>query len=335
MEIMKIYSKAIDAFAAAFTGRKLDYHPREVVKAGEPNVVQIRPQDLSKRLGDRLAALSFKDAAEAKYHLDEVKASYAEVKAATEYQDQKTARLLTIMAFLTAAAGAIFTKVLDIYPLDFSDSTHFRNIIIFVIYSLFGFYLLLIAAGALISFYAMQTRFVFDEKSVVAAGKPQSLLFFKFISITSPEAWVEEYTASSSLQLLTTYVKHYVHETYLISIKTSDKVRRIQPAQDILQLAIKILILWILALILGTCFVPRATTQRPTDFKTDTQVSQATHCLSPAAAVSPPSEEKVSAHHGQLIQQTSAQATHSSTAALQTTLDQKSSTLNTRSSKEK
>ncbi len=46
--------------------------------------------------------------------------SLNEVKSLTEYQDGKTARLLTIIAFLTAAAGVVFSKILDIYPLHHS-----------------------------------------------------------------------------------------------------------------------------------------------------------------------------------------------------------------------
>lgn len=321
---MSVYSKAIGAFAAAFMGSKLDYHPREFVKHTEPNGDQIGPTAVSKKIEAQLDALKFKDEVEAKYHLDEVKASFAEVKAATEYQDQKTARLLTIMAFLTAAAGAIFTKVLDIYPLVFPINVTFHNIVIFSIYGFFGFYLLLIAIGALISFYAMQTRFVFDEKSVIISGRPSSLLFFKFISITSPEDWAKEFTSSTSLQLLTTYVKHYVHETYLISIKTSDKVRRIQPAQDVLQLAIKVLILWIFALIIGACFVPRATPQRPTDMQNIIPPSQANN----RSLVSPsplPNAEKVEVHDNQSVGPTAITATRGPVAALQPTRHQKDS----------
>src|SRR5688572_12207751 len=42
------------------------------------------------------------------YALDLAKASLEEVKAQTEYQDQKATRLLTITSFLSALSGALF-----------------------------------------------------------------------------------------------------------------------------------------------------------------------------------------------------------------------------------
>src|SRR4051812_38902003 len=41
---------------------------------------------------------------------DGAKASLAEVKALTEYEDGKASRLLTIVAFLSALVGAVFTR---------------------------------------------------------------------------------------------------------------------------------------------------------------------------------------------------------------------------------
>lgn len=50
--------------------------------------------------------------------LAKARESLAEAKSQTEYQDQKIARLLTIVSFVTAAAGTIFSKVVDSYPID-------------------------------------------------------------------------------------------------------------------------------------------------------------------------------------------------------------------------
>lgn len=147
---------SLEAFFAAFIGKKIVYFPLE----GESKT--ILPTAAMERI-DKALNLNFSHANAAKLHLEAVKASYNEVKAATEYQDQKTARLLTILAFLTAATGAVFSKVLDIYPLDFPGRIYWQNFFIAAVYVLFGFYLLLVVVGALISFYAMQTRF-FSKK---------------------------------------------------------------------------------------------------------------------------------------------------------------------------
>lgn len=47
---------------------------------------------------------------------DEAKASLAEVKALTEYEDGEASRLLTIVAFLGTVVGAVFTRFATDYP---------------------------------------------------------------------------------------------------------------------------------------------------------------------------------------------------------------------------
>ncbi|WP_252589906.1 hypothetical protein, partial [Enterobacter sp. JH8] len=78
----------------------------------------------------------------------------------------------------------------------------------------------------------------------------------KFIYVTEPAVWGKQFLLPPK-ELLTEYVKHYIVETYLIAAKTSDKVRYLEPAQRILQLAIKVLVLWIISLALIVSFVPR------------------------------------------------------------------------------
>src|SRR5271165_4186476 len=48
--------------------------------------------------------------------IDLAKQSLAEVKAQTEYQDQKATRLLTITTFLSALSGVLFSRFMDTYP---------------------------------------------------------------------------------------------------------------------------------------------------------------------------------------------------------------------------
>lgn len=266
-----IFSKAITgikAFFGAFFGKDISHFP---LAAKDSTTLLTEnsttppyknsttlPTDVIKEINSELK-LTFADIDSAKICLDEVKASYNEVKAATEYQDQKTARLLTILAFLTAATGALFSKVIDIYPLESTGRVQWQNILIAAVYILFSCYFLLVVVGALISFYAMQTRFVFKEETDIA-GESKSLLFFKYIAITQPKLWAQEFNRPP-LDLLVVYIQQYIKETYLIATKTSDKVRYIQPAQDILQLSIKVLVLWIIALIFTVSMVPRVPQQ--------------------------------------------------------------------------
>lgn len=184
-------------------------------------------------------------------HLDKAKASYNEVKAATEYQDQKAARLLTILAFLTAAAATIFAKFIDIYSIQSPDRSTFAETLICAIYFGFTIYFLVIAVGALTTFYATQTRFTIPEESGF-----QSLLFFKGVLSYTPNAWGGEFVASKAV-VAKKYFVNYVVETYLIALKTSVKVQYLRPAQAILQFAIKILLVVIVLLAFTLLTVPR------------------------------------------------------------------------------
>jgi hypothetical protein len=202
-----------------------------------------------------LKDLHFATVDEAKQHLDQVKASYAEVKGATEYQDNKTARLLTIMAFLTAAAGTVFAKLVDKFPLQPITALSWQTYLVPSLYCAFALYLLMVVTGALISFYAMQTRFVTTKEAEVVSKEMRSFLFFKHITGTEPTVWAQSFLTTPR-DLVTRAIKHYVVETYLIAFKASDKVRYLHPAQKLLQYAIKVLIAWVIILVVAAYEVP-------------------------------------------------------------------------------
>lgn len=127
-------------------------------------------------------------------HLALAKASLDEVKALTEYQDQKIARLLTIISFLTAAAGVVFTKFIDMYPLhDVIDRSAWltRETLVLFTYALFFLFLLFVALGALIAFHASRTRFVWDRDTLTKDDKPGSYLFYRGIIESTPAFWVK------------------------------------------------------------------------------------------------------------------------------------------------
>jgi hypothetical protein len=234
--------RAIDemfnATVGAMTGEDLSHYPVGVDRR------KIPVHEVIKAMNDELQKMDFANAEDTATYLERAQASYEEVKSATEYQDQKTARLLTILAFLTAAAGTIFSKIFDRYSLTKLDHLSLATGLVGLTYILFAAYFLMIATGALISFYAMQTRF---KESEVATEKLRSLLFFKYIAITEPRAWARQFTVHAN-ELTATYIRHYVIETYILATKASDKVRFLQPAQDMLQNAIKVLVVWILVL---------------------------------------------------------------------------------------
>jgi len=237
------------ATIGAILGREIGHYP-----VGEIDK-KISVKTVIQRINDELASLKFANAADAAHHLDQAKASYDEVKSATEYQDNKTARLLTIMAFLTAAAGTVLAKVVEMFPLHQITAFTWQNAVAASLYILFVLYFLMVSTGALVSFYAMQTRFVTTREADVVSPRLRSLLFFKYIASTEPAVWAKGFTASD-VELVTLSIKNYVVETYLIAVKASDKIRYLQPAQNTLQNAVKVLIVWIIVLVIAAYTVP-------------------------------------------------------------------------------
>lgn len=255
--MQELNNESFSALVGSMVGEDISYYPiRKIAKKNKYET--IAPSEAANTIAQELSTLEFKSEEEAQAYLDAVKTGYEEVKAATEYQDQKTARLLTILAFLTAAAGTVYGKMLDLYPLSRVDQISWPSIGIALLHILFAVYFFTVASGALISFHATQTRFKVAPELDAVTDKVKSLLFFKYISISSPKAWASQFKLSQK-DLLTLYVKHYIVETYLISAKTSDKVRYLQPAQLMLQNAIRLLIAWLVFLVIAGITIPVTT----------------------------------------------------------------------------
>ncbi len=62
-----------------------------------------------KKLAEHLQAWTIPEKAVDRVH-DAARASFAEVKALTEYEDGKASRLMTVVAFLSAVVAAVFTQ---------------------------------------------------------------------------------------------------------------------------------------------------------------------------------------------------------------------------------
>ncbi|MFL6697468.1 MAG: hypothetical protein ACJ8GJ_09900 [Vitreoscilla sp.] len=209
--------------------------------------------------------------------LAKAKESLDEAKGQTEYQDQKVSRLLTIVAFLTAAAGAVFSKVVDSYPIDHSALWVHGNILVYGAYFLFFSFVLLVGAGALVSFHATRTRFVWDSTQgnlVVERDKvPKSHLFFQESVRTTPENWAKSFAAQRSAQLVEAY-KGYIVEAYLVNAKIADKLRLLEPAQALLSHAIRVLLIWVFLVVLLFVFVDRSLKHDQTDAAAATSTMQ-------------------------------------------------------------
>lgn len=242
---------------ASLRGEKISFYPREARQS-------LNPKDFFKDMNAILKELD-SNSPVTQDQLELARASLSEVKELTEYQDQKSNRLLTIVSFLTAAAGALFAKFFDAYPL--VDGT--RSVIfeapIAANYLFFALFLIFVACGALVTFHATLTRFVWDDQMADDSKLHDvvlSHLFYKSIIQTSPAGWSRAFVGDASKPiteevLRNRYYKNYIVESYLIAAKFGDKLRFLEPAQRLLQWAIRFLIVWLFLIFIVIAIAPR------------------------------------------------------------------------------
>lgn len=285
----------MQALAGSFFGRDLSYYPRRE-QTGE----KIESKEMLEAIRKSLDTFDFDSAelaktADPKLLLDRAKDSLEEAKKQTEYQDAKAGRLLTIVAFLTAAVGTVFGKFIDLYPLHIGAAPLGETSLwVTATYLLFGIYLLLVAAGALVMFHAMSTRFVWPPGGSNLADKDEimSLLFYQSIVRTKPEAWGKVF-AGDKAELMRTYYKNYATEAYLIANKVADKLRYLDPGQRLLNLSIRILLCLFLLIILTLAIVappPKAVMQAPTG--ATVQVTSPPSTVNGSPGMVPPAPDK-------------------------------------------
>lgn len=241
------------AIRDALIGKTFEHYPLNGESKGT-----IDTDELIGLIVGQVKGVKFANVHDAKPYIDLAKNSLDEVKQLTEYQDQKASRLLTIIAFLTAAAGAIFPKITETYPYHhYADLPLGPDSLVLLLYWGFFAFVVLVVSGALVTFHATQTRFVWPKGNSDSASeeKVKSFLFFRSILTTKPEVWGKAFCNDSnatepSVSMLSDYYKNYIVEAYLVACKVGDKLRYLGPAQNILLFAIRVLLLWILILAL-------------------------------------------------------------------------------------
>ena len=249
----------------AFWNKSISFFPRSLLgPSGKTQRI-----DESKIMQDISAVLSkidVEDGVDIKPYLERGRESLDEVKALTQYQDQKATNLLTIIAFLTALAGALFTKFVDIYPIHAVNAgwePGWRHYLVGLSYVLFALFILSAVSGALIIFHSTRTLFKYPKahplEQTGSGERTRSYLFVNGIVDTPPALWAASFIRSEGLvlpggkeeaiqidpALQLNYFKNYIGESYLVACKVADKIRYLQPGQAILSISIRILLIWI------------------------------------------------------------------------------------------
>lgn len=234
----KFDAVAQDELAAELSADDVDGEPEVSVDSDQIIFLiahRLRALDLDKQTDEGLEMLR-----------DHYRESLDESKSQTEYQDQKAARLLTIVSIFAAIGGVIIGKFIDYFP----PRTDFGWLgwLIAASYLWFAAFLLSALTGAMVIFHASRTRYRWEStKSAKADKAVRSRLFHMQISKTRAESWADAVggylpktaKVKPAKQIAADYLRDSVMEAYLVACKTNDKVRYLRPAQDWLSLSTK------------------------------------------------------------------------------------------------
>ena len=242
--------------------------PRFLIDGKEQKVEE---SALLAKLASELTSLSF-DERTPQDNLKQARESLDEVKALTEYEDQKATRILTIVTIFVALAGLIFTRLADLYPFRVIIMQYgllsWQTDLVLANYCLFLGFILFAVSGAVVIFHATRIRFKYPSLIPGAADdgfKPaKSFLFYKEIIQVTPENWVRSFLSNGTREgtreirkdLALEYFRNHVVESYLIAAKVADKLRYLMPAQDILSVSIRILLIWLFVGAITFALVP-------------------------------------------------------------------------------
>ena len=160
---------------------------------------------------------------------DAAKTSLDTVTALTEYEDAKASRLLTIVAFLSAAVTAVFARFSSVYSWPGALAWKSSFWLVAPTYCLFWLYLLIVTYGALRIFVAIGPTFNVPKTWGKAVGEnPASMLFYQMILSVNHTAWARFFrdtTGENGHDLKQVYVKDFIIESYLVAEKVAVKVR--------------------------------------------------------------------------------------------------------------
>jgi len=255
----------------ALVGREISYFPR--VRQAGARTIRVTEAEIIREIEAVLPLGPPGEDASARL-LKQCRETLDEVKELTEYQDQKATRLLTIVAFLSALAGVLFGRLFDSYPLLMLLKTDLGPLALTALvsaYVTFGVFVGSAVAGALVIFHATRTVFKYPPTTDPANGatRPPSVLFYAGIVGVTPGQWAKTFVTEDAEQSAWRqgvddhYLRSYIVESYLVAAKVADKLRYLQPGQQLLQFAIRMLLVFVVALTCVITLVAPVATKAP------------------------------------------------------------------------
>ena len=165
-----------------------------------------------------------------------------ELKGLIDYQDRAAGAMLTVMAFLAAAAGLVYQSFADRYPWPGVLDT-WQHALTTLCYVLFFLYLIVVAISAFMVFFAVLPRYAPAKQTRFLGGGaqngvPASTLFYRGVLSLGPERWGRFFTGLKSqrttndqtveyAEVNELYAKFAILESYLVADDARRKVEAI------------------------------------------------------------------------------------------------------------
>jgi hypothetical protein len=177
--------------------------------------------------------------------------SLAEVSRLTMYLDEKAARVLTAVAFISALAATAYDVLhRNVLPSDPSWLNLFFNLLFYIYGTLVGLGAFCVITG-IFPRLSMPVDWspLGPRNSKTAAlnrrpGLPGSFLFAPQMVKSSPREWANSFVHNDPHILNCAYVKDHIHEAYLIAEQISYKLGWLWAGMRAIQIANLILVVW-------------------------------------------------------------------------------------------
>jgi hypothetical protein len=177
--------------------------------------------------------------------------SLAEVSRLTMYLDEKAARVLTAVAFISALAATAYDVLhRNVLPSDPSWLNLFFNLLFYVYGTLVGLGAFCVITGIFPRLsMPMDWSPLGPRNSKTAAlnrrpGLPGSFLFAPQMVKSSPREWAHSFVDNDPHALNCAYVKDHIHEAYLVAEQISYKLGWLWAGMRAIQIANLILVVW-------------------------------------------------------------------------------------------
>lgn len=161
--------------------------------------------------------------------------SYREILDATKHQDDKIGRILTGIAFLTAAALAFANQTGIGIATRFAVSDRELPLLAFAV----GAFVIGVVLTVSLLLSSLTTGLTLPGSAPPSRrepGKPSSLIYFYSIARVPKEEWRERWNSSSSEVLNDELRRDYIDETYNLAQRTNHKYTRTNEAAAALSL---------------------------------------------------------------------------------------------------